>query len=48
MGEVIDRHAGEDGLLHRPKQHRHAGAVRVVPVDVVEHFLPGVDERVQR
>jgi hypothetical protein len=39
--------AGEDRLLHGAEEHRHAGAVGVVPVDVVEHLLPGVDEGVE-
>ena len=38
----------QDRILHRPQQHRHAGAIGVMPVDVVEHLLPGVDQRVQR
>ena len=40
--------AGQHRLLHRPQQHRHAGAVGVVPVDVVEHLLAGVDQGVER
>ena len=39
---------GEKGLLHGTEEHRHAGAVGVVPVDVVEHLLAGVDQRVKR
>ena len=48
VGEVVGRdRAGEQRLLHRPQQHDHAGAVGVVPVDVVEHLLAGVDQRME-
>ncbi len=42
----IDR-AGDQSLLNGTEEHRHAGPIRVVPVDVIEHFLASVDQAVQ-
>ena len=39
---------GDEGFLGGAQQHDHAGAVRVMPVDVVEHLLACVDQRVKR
>ena len=35
-------------VLHSAQQHHHAGAIGVMPVDVVEHLLSRVDQRVER
>ncbi len=48
-GQIVGRNLpGLQRLLHGTQQHRHHRAIRMVPVDVVEHLLAGVQQRVER
>src|SRR5690606_26428521 len=47
-GQLVWGQSALDGVLHGAQKHRHAGAVGVVPVDVVEHLLARVHQRMQR
>src|SRR6187431_1201940 len=49
VGERFWRNlASHHGILYGPQEHHHAGPIGVMPIDVVEHLLPGVDQGIER